>query len=231
MLSPQATQHSGTGSITDTFETFVRQSLTDIRAGQVELRNRIENLESNINDTIEFQSRRIGELESKMNDLDRLVSKVAKAEKIIADQAEQLNKLERFSRRNNVRIIGLPQKLGEDSLALAKKLLNDKFSMADIKLERAHRDGPKVDGKPQHLLVKLNCYQDKVSILQRQHQALSSEPFYCTDDLTKIDLHEKRQWSVQAATAYKEGIKYRFVAGKWRGKGGSLAHFYSQARS
>ncbi|XP_022080200.1 uncharacterized protein LOC110973590 isoform X2 [Acanthaster planci] len=123
-----------------------------------------------------------------MGDLDLLVSKMAKAEKIIADQAQQLNKLECFSCRNNLRIIGLPQKPGEGCLALSKKLLSDKFDMADVKMERAHRDGPKSDGKLQHLLMKLNCYQDKISILRRQRHA---------------------------AKAYQEGIKYLFVMAGW----------------
>ena len=84
---------------------------------------------------------------------------------------------------------------GEDCLAVASKFLADKFSMTDTKLERAHRDGPKIDGKPQHLLIKLNCYQDKIKVLQQQRQVLADDPFYCVEDLTKIDLQEKRNWS------------------------------------
>ncbi|XP_038061123.1 uncharacterized protein LOC119731910 [Patiria miniata] len=93
-----------------------------------------------------------------------------------------------FSRRNNIRVIGLPQQKNEDCLSLAKKLLQDKFSMEDVKLERALRDGPKLDGKPQHLLIKLNCYQDKIKVLQQQRKVLSNDPYYCVEDLTKIDL-------------------------------------------
>ena len=211
------------------FEHFVRQTLTDLRAGQVELRNRIDKLEGNINESIEFQSKRIDALEQKMKDMDKLSARLAKAEKIMVEHAEQLNKLERFSRRNNLRVIGLPQQKGEDCLTLAKDLLRNKFNMPDVKLERAHRDGPKIDGKPQHFLIKLNCYQDKIKVLQQQRQILSNEPYYCVEDLTKSDLQEKRKWSAQASSAYKEGKKYRFVAGKWRGTGGSLAHFYHQA--
>ena len=147
----------------------------------------------------------------------------------MAVHAEQLNKLERFSRRNNIRIIGYPQHQGEDCLAIAEDLFKDKFNMTNVKLERAHRDGPKMDGKPQHLLLKLNCYQDKIKILKQQRQVLCNDSFFCVEDLTKIDLQEKRRWSTQASAAYKEGNKCRFVVGKWRGTGGSLAHFYHHA--
>ena len=64
----------------------------------------------------------------------------------------------------------------------------DKFGIPHVVLERAHRDGPKIDGKPQHLLIKLNCYQDKIKVLQQQRQVLSDDTFYCVEDLTKIDL-------------------------------------------
>ena len=221
----------GLGSISDSkeFEHYVRQGLTEIRSGQVELRNRIDKLEVNINESIEFQCKRIDALEIKVKELDGLAARMIHAEKIMADHAQQLNKLERFSRRNNLRVIGIPQQKGEDCLALAKTLLGDKFNMADVKLERAHRDRPKIDGKPQHLLMKLNCYQDKIKVLQQQRQVLSNGTYYCVEDLTKIDLQEKRKWSTHVSTAYKEGKRYRFIAGKWRGTGGSLAPFYNQA--
>ncbi|XP_038058888.1 uncharacterized protein LOC119730174 [Patiria miniata] len=92
----------------------------------------------------------------------------------MADHAEQLNKLERFSRRNNLPVIGFPQQKVEDCLALAHNLFKEKFKMPDAKLERAHRDRPKMDGRPQHLLIKLNCYQDKIKILQQQRQVRTS---------------------------------------------------------
>ena len=216
ILSPHRTVQTSRTSLSDTkmeqFESFVREALTEIREGQVELRNRIEKLESNINESIEFQSKRIDALESKVADVDQLVTKMSSCERTLAEHSELINKLERFSRRNNLRVIGFPQQKGEDCLMLAKNHLS-KFDLADAKLERAHRDGPKIDGKPQHLLIKLNCYQDKIKVLQEQRRVLSSDPFFCVEDLTKLDLREKRKWSTQVSVAYKEGKKYRFVAG------------------
>ena len=118
-----------------------------------------------------------------------------KAEKQLKDHSEKLNKLERFSRRNNVRIIGLPQEQNEDCLALVNRMPEDKFDMHYIKLERAHRDGPKTPGRPQHLLVKFNGFQDKVKVLRMQRQVLADVPFFCVEDLTHQDLHEKRRGS------------------------------------
>ena len=111
--------------------------------------------------------------------------RITTIDKQLADHSERLNKLERFSRRNNIRVIGLPHNKDEDYLSLTKNLLRDKLNLNDVKIERAHRDGPKIPGKPQHLLFKLNCYQDKLDIRRRQRQASQGENFLCVDDLTK----------------------------------------------
>ena len=173
-------------------------------------------MEENFNTALEFESKRVNDLELKVKELERLVFLMEKAEKQLKDHSEKLNKLERFSRRNNVQIIGLPQEQNEDCLALVNRMLEDKFDMHNIKLERAHRDGPKTPGRPQHLLVKFNGFQDKVKVLRMQRQVLANVPFFCVEDLTHQDLHEKRRWSSEVGKAYKEGKKYRFVAGKWR---------------
>ena len=160
-----------------------------------------------------------------MKEQESLCQQLRTIDKQLACHCEMINKLERFRRRNNVRVIGLPQQKDEDCLSIAKNLLRDKFGLVDVKIERAHRDGPKVPGKPQHLLFKLNCYQDKLEIMRHQRQALSSESFFCADDLTKQDLQEKRRWKAEESRAYQEGKRYRFYAGKWRGQGGAPAVF------
>ena len=209
----------------DDFQSFVRKSLTDLHRGQANINKRITQLENNINESIQFESRRIDDLEKRVKELESLCQHVSTIDKQLADHCEMLNKLERFSRRNNVRVIGFPQQKDEDCLSLTKNLLRDKFGLADAKIERAHRDGPKVPGKPQHLLFKLNCYQDKLEIMRHQRLALSSESFFCADDLTKQDLQEKRRWKTEVNKAYQEGKKYRFYAGKWRGQGGAPVTF------
>lgn len=185
-------------------------------------------METNINESIQFESRRITDLENKVKELEKLFQHVRTIDQQLADHNEMLNKLERFSRRNNIRVIGLPQEKDEDCLSLTKNLLRDKLGLTDVKIERAHRDGPKTPGKPQHLLFKLNCYQDKLEILRHQRQALTGETYFCVEDLTKQDLKEKRKWGAEVSKAYHEGKKYRFYAGRWRGHGGAPAVFHQQ---
>ena len=235
-LSPQQTafspsntpgQHSDSSPLMDTdFQQFVKEALADIRHGQVEHNRRIDKLEESFNNALEFESKRIADLEKRVKELEKLVPLTERSQKQLADHSDNLNKLERFSRRNNIRIIGHPQESKEDCLALVTQMLEDKFNMLNVKLERAHRDGPKAPGRSQHLLVKFNSYQDKLKVIRSQRQVLADSPFFCVEDLTRQDLQEKRRWSPQVSKAYHEGMRYRFLAGKWRDSTGSLAEFY-----
>ena len=147
--------------------------------------------------------------------------------KIMEENLEELknkcNKLERFSRRNNIRIIGRKVGKGENCISTVDKILHEKFGLTHVKIERAHPDGPtknSPDGTPQHILVKLNSYQDKVSIMKVARTKLKAENFYFTDDLTGADLQEKRKWRENVKQAYEQGVKCRFYNGYWRdGKG------------
>ena len=150
------------------FQQFVRDALTEIRRSQSDLYRRIDKLEESFNSSLEFESKRISELESRIKELENITPLLDKADKQLSDHSEKINKLERFSRRNNVKIIGLPQDKNEDCLVIVSKLLTDRFDMPNIQLERAHRDGPKTPGRPQHVLVKFNGYQHKIKVLRLQ---------------------------------------------------------------
>ena len=102
----------------DKFQRFVKKSLTDLHRGQAAINKRITQLESNINESILFESRRITDLENKVKELEKMCQHVSTIDQQLADHNEMLNKLKRFSRRNNVRVIGLPQEKDDDCLSL-----------------------------------------------------------------------------------------------------------------
>ena len=101
-----------------------------------------------------------------------------------------------------------------------EEILQRKFQIPS-KVERAHRDGRKVDGRPRHVLVKMLSYRDKVEIMKKTREVLKGENFFIIDDLTQSDLQEKRKWAKQAQELYLAGTKLRFFAGKWRQAGGT----------
>lgn len=184
------------------FQAFVRKTLINIHQGQADINKQI----SQQGDQHQWLHpvRKQTDHRPWKQELESLRQHTATIDQQLAEHNDMLNKLERFSRRTNIMIIGLPQNKDEDCLALASRFIQDKFGMANVKLERAHRDGPKLPGKSQHLLIKLNCYQDKINILRQQRQLLSTEAYFCVEDLTKQDLGEKRRWKSEVSKAYQE---------------------------
>lgn len=87
---------------------------------------------------------------------------------------DQMDKLEAFSRRNNVRFFNVFQEQDENDIQCIRKvvqLLNRFFpekiwTVDDI--ERAHRSGPRSsDRNPQRtIIVRMHRWQDKLSVLQ-----------------------------------------------------------------
>ena len=154
----------------------------------------------------------------------QLESRIVTLEKTVESHAHQINVQERFSRRNNVRIVGRQFNSSEDCLAIASEIFKE-IEGKDRKIERAHRDGRVTPGKPRHILVKLAFYSDKVDIMKKAREALKDKPYFVVDDLTKIDLNEKRKWAPRVKDLFAAGIRLRFTGGKWRSADGKPFKF------
>lgn len=103
-------------------------------------------------------------------------------------------------------------------MEMAKDILA-KVGVPDCQLERAHRDGRQVEGRDRHILVKLSFFQNKVTALRNQRRDLVTEPYYILDDLTKVDLIEKRNYSKKIAELFQQGTRLRFSGGCCRFRG------------
>lgn len=179
---------------------------------------------------LEFEGQRIDDLEKKNRDLEdrlkRMESAFAKIHQKLDLQESEVNKAERFSRRNNCRLVGIPEPTGENEqencIKTVEDLLKVKFK-TEVKVERAHRDGKKGD-RPRHIIFKTLSYREKVDIIKESRRALQNEKYYMTDDLTKRDLEVKRKHTKEVQELYKKGTKLRFYSGQWRGNGG-VPHF------
>ena len=53
----------------------------------------------------------------------------------------EVNNLERYSRRNNIRLVGYPETLGENTHEIVDTIFTEKFDIEDVELERVHRYG------------------------------------------------------------------------------------------
>ena len=162
------------------FEKFVREGIADIRS-----------MLTGLETAIEFQATRTSNLETRVTPLETKVKAMEitflEHTRLLAKSTEAENKLERFSRKNNFRIVGLPFTPREDPMVVARNFLTDHFQLDSPKIERAHRDGPQKEQLPRHFLVKMLSFQDKRSILSQQRKKLENTNIYIIDDLTKTD--------------------------------------------
>lgn len=207
-----------TQSINDYFKAATTNFERMIKKAVDSLIERIQNLEK----AVEYQSVRGDELEKRNRHLEEKMEAMEKEVTSMKDQlsrhAIEVNKAERFSRRNNFRIVGVPEardNAREDCPKIVEKILKDKFGM-DAKVERSHRDGKRADDRPRHILVKMLSYREKTEIMKNSRKNLAKESFYIIDDLTKPDLEEKKKWRKEVKDLYAKGTKLRFFAGKWR---------------
>ena len=148
-----------------------------------------------------------------------LEHKVELLQTITVSHSEHINTNERFLRKNNVRIVGFQSAANEDCRQIASAVFKN-ILKRDVKIERAHRDGRTYHNRSQHVLVKCSNYEDKFDLLKLSRRALSDQPTFLVDDLTKNDLHERKKWSAPVKQLYSAGVKLKFYNGKWRGEGG-----------
>lgn len=123
--------------------------------------------------------------------IENLNSKVCNAEvKINALEKEnenlgkRLDRIEQYSRRNNLRIFGLPELNGENTDAVIIDFFRDKLFLTfpPSALDRSHRVG-KTGQNPRAIIVKFCRYRDRELVFQKKKQ-LRGTNYVITEDLT-----------------------------------------------
>ena len=156
--------------------------------------------------------------------LDALEEKVKSISISQTQYGEKLNNHERFSRKNNIRILGKRFSPNENCISKSTEYLSN-LLQRDVKIERAHRDGRAPTGKDRHILVRCSFYQDKCDILKTAKVSFRSSNIYIIEDLTPLDLKDKNKWSANVSKLYNDGVKLRFRNGKWRKADGAPYKF------
>ncbi|PIK55517.1 hypothetical protein BSL78_07599 [Apostichopus japonicus] len=172
------------------------------------------NFESELGKALEFQVKRLDSLEIKMaakiKECEELNHRVTHLAKALNNTSSDTNKMERMPRRNDFRVVGVPQYEGEDCEAIVKSTVTPLLPDApNISIERCHRDGRGQGDRAPHILVRCHSFKDKVFVMTNRRTALVGQTFFIVDDddLTKIDLTEKKKWSTQVKNLYDQGTK------------------------
>ena len=101
---------------------------------------------------------------------------------------ETCDELEQYSRRNTVRIRGIPEALNENTDALVKELAARKLEVpvADHDVVRSHRVGRKEDDPrtPRDLIVRFTTHNTKVAVMRAARQLRGSSTLL-NEDMTR----------------------------------------------
>lgn len=98
----------------------------------------------------------------------------------------KLDSIEQYSRRSNIRIMGLPEEPKEDIHELVKNFLKQKLSIDPEPgaIDRTHRIGVVRTGSSRQVIVKFVSYQHKRMAIQRR-KLLKGTGISISEDLTK----------------------------------------------
>ncbi|KAF2892431.1 hypothetical protein ILUMI_13744 [Ignelater luminosus] len=101
---------------------------------------------------------------------------------------EDLDRLEQYTRRNNIRIFGVKQEENENVLEKVTAPLNNvgKVNIKDCFADRCHRLGRQIPGKPQPIIVKFTSYQYRDLVIKNKKKFKHPDIFI--KDLTKMRL-------------------------------------------
>ncbi|XP_071487572.1 uncharacterized protein [Diadema antillarum] len=191
--------------------------------------DKLHQLEQNLGASLEFERKRVDDLvenqKGMKNKLEAMEKQIAELQVEVQRNKAANNKNERFFRRN-IRLVGIPEAPKgerEDLVTIVEEILHSKFKVK-TKVERAYRDGKKVEGRPRHILLKLLLYREKVEIMRRARETLKDERYYITDELSPTDLEGKKVDQAGSGSV-QQGTKLKFYSGKWRQAGGILFNF------
>lgn len=179
-----------------------------------ELKERVRLVESTVTDLIkslEFSQAEIRDLKSdtmvlRKADVDKQVI-IDGLQTRIAELERRQNYQEDYNRRNNLRITGFKEEgseTWEQTAAAVSALLQDKLQLPNVKLERAHRVGPRTLSTPRPVVVRFEKYSDREAAI-RNSRKLKGTGIYMNEDLCPASIEKKKEQIPTMKKARAEG--------------------------
>ena len=216
------------------------EELKSLRSDLTQQMQKISDELATFQGTTDTRLAKIESVISKIDEIDNLKPKVEKLEEEVADMKQSVNitlnetsnlfqecnvelqrrveRLERYSRDFNIRVIGVAEQDGEDCLLIIRNYLTLLGFEEDLgEIENAHRTGRKREEKPRNIIVKLHSRPFKRVLLrvvknQENKQALNGVRF--VEDFTPYDFQIRKKALPIMKEAFDQGKKVRFTRGK-----------------
>lgn len=130
------------------------------------------------------------EIEKLKNIISEKDAVIQNLEKKVSILEEQSDELEQYSRRNSLRVSGIPEDNDKDCYTHVLETLNHHLPslpepIALSEIDRLHRCGkPRADGRPRNVLIKFTSYQNRQKIMMKR-SALKGTNIFLNEDLTQ----------------------------------------------
>uniref|UniRef100_A0A1Y1KYD8 Zinc finger DNA binding protein n=1 Tax=Photinus pyralis TaxID=7054 RepID=A0A1Y1KYD8_PHOPY len=134
-------------------------------------------------------------LETKINQkLDAILEKfhiyeaqIKEANQHIDVLTKKCDQLEQYSRRNNLRVYGIPETKDEDTNLLVCQLIKEKLNVTVYPedIDRSHRVGREISNSTRPILVKFIAYYKKSEVFNNK-KLFKKTPYSVSEDLTKM---------------------------------------------
>ena len=161
--------------------------------------------------SLEIQECRIHDLECKVDTsqiaLQRLEDQNEEFRATINQLQTEINVLEQYTRRNSLRISGIPEKPGESTDQLVQELASEKLgvNLRPLDIDRSHRVGLPNSTGNRAIIVKFSTYNVRLQVISARKK-LKSTGIVIYEDLTarnvsllrSVSNHPKitRAWSL-----------------------------------
>lgn len=136
---------------------------------------------------------------------------IARHEEALATMKDEINNMERYSRKFNLRFIGVAEHVNDKLEDCSLLIRNHIKSVLDINvdIENAHRTGKKHPGKPRHIIAKFIRRPERFAVFS-QRGKFKVKGISVTEDLSYNDLQIRRKLSPYAKEAFDAGKKVRY---------------------
>ena len=162
----------------------------------------------------------IGDLKQ---DLDAVKSSITSVKSSVTKNLEKCTSLENHSRRNNIRVTGIPEERGatwEATEMAVKTVLQEKLNLSFTpRIERAHRTGsgrnpdgsPRAGPKP--IVCRLYDWKEKELLLKKARE-VKPEGIFVNEDVAEATLEKRREQLPRLKQAKEQGKIAYFVLNK-----------------
>lgn len=192
-----------------------------------ELKARISSLEKETGDlksSLEFSQKDIDDLKQSLPKLQELDAAINDIEDQMDCHEDHLEYLENQSRRNNVRVDGIPEvdnETWEDTEAKVKQVLKDELDLASVPdVERAHRVGKSrrtsaqgSASRPRTIVCRLRDWKERETILKCARR-IKPDNIFVKEDLSPATLEKRESQRAKMDEAKRAGKIAYFVLDK-----------------